>query len=300
MRSVFYFGVELFSKQNAIGKGINYAARICGIGDEKHIIVSKDFIELFRDECSEDHKFKFNPSGKDKEEPFWEAFVKHEEIVLVSNYYYQSENKIHYGNNRKPKKIQIIQTIQNDILKLMNSFEKTLSEISQKVDSQLTENNLKLRSSILLYRKDENDLYVSSLRHYQYDKLGESKTRFKIKNSDDKPVGLPAFVFRDNKTLWILGLPDYHENTKEKKEYYKRLSEYNLTKKEIDNWNRKARAYISSPINMDIIGEKAVLSIDSELPLNVMSKANQDLINEDLENNLCPMIAALLQIKKMA
>ncbi|MBI3887021.1 MAG: hypothetical protein HY302_15030 [Opitutae bacterium] len=276
-------GAEVYQ---AIGTGINQCARLVGIGDSGDITVSEDFIKGWAEDAGKKVRAHFLPAPK--HDPY-AVVVKRGQTSLLR--FYRPGKKRSVLPPRKIATFDRVKQLVKDHLELMA---RTFESYASMVDPALTPELINVRASIFALpgESDSAELHPTQFRfHARNHEVKPGETKYSITGRGTGPVGR-AFVA--NRHQCLHGLPDYDQAAAA---YIRSVQKTGLTKTEIVNFRRHARAFVAVPFGLNSDQAEGVVCLDTISPLQSLKPADLNDLAELLSAQFSAPLAAFWRLR---
>lgn len=268
----FYMGVHVFGSRNAIGSGVNVAARVASVGDAGHVLFSEDVVTALR-ETGPAPQRNGNTGRKDllDRTETWQVAVKHG-LELRLSPWSVDDGEGRLGALDPPKRVRELTAVQGAMLSTVADAKGNLEEHFRRA-CRVRPETLGLRLTLLFAR--DGLLRCTPIR------AGASLPSSNVEYPLTKPDhwGMPAFVFHEpgDRVLWQDGLPQWKESSERSQaDYIKRLhDEWRIPEGQVRRLGRKSRAYFGCKV-LDFDGSPAgVLMADTLHPLDKLTEVQR-------------------------
>lgn len=306
----FWMGLRVFGAPNAIGPGVNIAARVASVGDPGHVLISDDVLKHIRETEAPPRSELPNKTGREGLEHFlnnnaggWSVAVKHGVDLTVYPWSVDRGQGL-LGSIEKPRKVRIFENVQRQLINELASICEELEGILHDFDSRLTPKSLDLRLTVLFANRKESRLVCTPIRFARTNHERQtihSDTKYPIE--EDSNWGMPARILLNHTgVVWHTELPRWpHEigprHDRARASYALQLQErWGTPRGEVDKLGRKARAYFGTALaGMDLI-PFGVLMVDSMHPLPI-DLEKQGTAGEVLQEGARRKLPSLLHIR---
>lgn len=276
-------GAEVYQ---AIGTGINQCARLVGIGDSGDITVSEDFIKGWAEDDGKKVRAHFLPAPK--HDPY-AVVVKRGQTSLLRFYRPGKKRSV-----LPPRKIATFDRVKQLIKDHLELMAQTFESYVGMVDPALTPELINVRVSIFALPGDTEsaELHPTQFRfHARNHEVKPGETTYAIARRGAGTVGR-AFVTCCPQCLH--GLPDYGQSPGA---YIKRVRQTGMTRTQIVNFRRHARAFVAVPFGLNPDQAEGVVCLDTISPLQSLKPADLNDLAELFSAQFSAPLAAFWRLR---
>lgn len=299
----FSIGIRVFGNPNAIGSGVNRAARVASIGDEGQVLVSEEFAALLQANVPTSEQgitiggvefcgpgLDSLVSASDVVDP-WEVAVKHGELVKVRPWYCADLN---LGDSRMPNRVKTLISVQEHLRDDLECLYRDLVSKLGRLDGHPSETQLDLRLTVLFANKKKHELVCTNVRFWRTLSGYDAPKQYQASGivypiHPDKFWGMPAHIYRDacNGNLSMqcqVDLPPWDSKKAQGRYAAKLFEKWQFPADQVRRLTRKARSYLGVPIVGLDRTPFGVLMVDTMSPLSNFRR--QTKINKKVGSTL--------------